>query len=123
GLLPFCLLAGNAQADDIQKRTLRFSHVQPKESHMGYGVEQFAKKVQEKSGGKITVRAFHNGTLGGDIQTLSALQGGTLDLTTMPPSLMVGLSPEFGVFDLPFMFQNFQEADAILDGEVGQRML
>ncbi len=123
-VVPACLLAlPAAAADEIQKRTLRFSHVQPKDSHMGYGVEQFAKRVKEKSDGKITVRIFHNGTLGGDIQTLSALQGGTLDLTTMPPGLMVGLSPAFGVFDLPFLFQNFAEADAVLDGPVGQGMM
>jgi len=110
-------------AADIQARTLRFSHVQPKDSHMGYGVTQFAKRVSEKSQGKINIRVFHNGTLGGDIQTLSALQGGTLDMTTMPPGLMVGLSAEFGVFDLPFLFQDFDEADAILDGPLGQKMM
>lgn len=122
-LLPAFMLGSQASAADIQKRTLRFSHVQPKDSHMGYGVEQFAKRVSEKSQGKITIRAFHNGTLGGDIQTLSALQGGTLDLTTMPPGLMVGLSAEFGVFDIPFLFQDFREADAVLDGPIGQKMM
>ncbi len=123
-VMPACLLAaGLAQAADIQKRTLRFSHVQPKESHMGYGVEKFAELVKEKSGGKITVRAFHNGTLGGDIQTLSALQGGTLDLTTMPPGLMVGMAAEFGAFDLPFLFQSFEEADKMLDGSVGEKFM
>jgi len=122
-LLPVFMLGSQAMAADIQKRTLRFSHVQPKDSHMGYGVEQFAKRVSEKSQGKITIRPFHNGTLGGDIQTLSALQGGTLDLTTMPPNLLVGLSAEFGVFDIPFLFQDFHEADTVLDGPFGQKMM
>lgn len=122
--LPICLLAGSiAHAADIQQRTLRFTHVQPKDSHMGYGVEQFAKRVSEKSDGKITIRPFHNGTLGGDIQTLSALQGGTLDMTTMPPGLMVGMAPIFGAFDLPFLFREFNEADAVLDGEVGKEFM
>jgi len=122
-LLSVLMLGSSAMAADIQKRTLRFSHVQPKESHMGYGVEQFAKRVSEKSDGKINIRIFHNGTLGGDIQTLSALQGGTLDLTTMPPNLLVGLSGEFAVFDVPFLFQDFREADAVLDGAFGQKMM
>jgi tripartite ATP-independent transporter DctP family solute receptor len=123
-VIPACLMtAGMAQAADIQKRTLRFSHVQPKDSHMGYGVEKFAEIVKQKSDGKITIRPFHNGTLGGDIQTLSALQGGTLDMTTMPPGLMVGMAAEFGAFDLPFLFQSFDEADKVLDGPIGEKFM
>ncbi|PPE69702.1 TRAP transporter substrate-binding protein [Caldimonas thermodepolymerans] len=122
-LLPAFMAASQVHAADIKNRTLRFSHVQPKESHMGYGVEQFAKRVREKSDGKINIRIFHNGTLGGDIQTLSALQGGTIDMTTMPPGLMVGLSAEYGVFDIPFLFQDFREADAVLDGPLGKKMM
>lgn len=116
-------LTGQASAADVKERTLRFSFVQPIESHMGYGAQQFANLVKEKSGGKITVRLFPNGTLGGDLQTVSALQGGTLDITTLPPGLLVGLNKEFGVFDLPFLFSNFKEVDAVLDGPVGRKFM
>lgn len=112
-----------ASAAEIQERTLRFSFVQPLESHMGYGAQKFADLVSKKSGNKMKVRLFPNGTLGGDLQTVSALQGGTLDLTTLPPGLLVGLNKEYGVFDLPFLFNDFKEADAVLDGPVGKRFL
>ena len=118
------VLAGvQAQAADIKERTLRFSFVQPKESHMGYGAQKFADLVAQKSGNRIKVRLFPNGTLGGDLQTVSSLQGGTLDITTLPPGLLVGLNKEFGAFDLPFLFDNFREADAVLDGAVGKRYM
>lgn len=123
-IAPVLLLAGHAaSAADIKDRTLRFSFVQPKESHMGFGAQKFADLVAQKSGNKIKVRLFPNGTLGGDLQTVSALQGGTLDLTTLPPGLLVGLSKEFGAFDLPFLFDDFKEADAVLDGPVGKRFM
>ncbi|MDZ5461106.1 TRAP transporter substrate-binding protein [Azohydromonas lata] len=112
-----------AQAADIKERTLRFSFVQPKESHMGYGAQKFAELVAQKSGNKMQVKLFPNGTLGGDLQTVSALQGGTIDLTTLPPGLLVGLKKEFGAFDLPFLFNDFAEADAVLDGPVGKRFM
>ena len=88
------LLLSSAQvfAADIKSRTFKFSHVQPKESHMGFGAEKFAELVAEKSGGKMKVRTFPNGTLGGDLQTVSALQGGTIELTTMPPGLLDALA-------------------------------
>ncbi|WP_459616710.1 TRAP transporter substrate-binding protein [Bordetella sp. 2513F-2] len=118
-----CVLSATAHAADIQSRTLKFSHVQPADSHMGLGVKMFAEAVAKKSGNKIKVRDFAGGTLGGDLQTLSALQGGTIDLTTLPPSLMVGLDPAYGVFDLPFLFDNFNEADKVLDGAMGRKFL
>lgn len=121
--VPAMLLSVQATAQEIKERTLRFSHVQPKDSHMGLGADKFADLVSAKSNKKITVKVFPAGTLGGDIQTISALQGGTIDLTTMPPGLLVGLSKEYGVFDLPFLFSDFKEADAVLDGPFGKKMM
>lgn len=120
---PLLLLSAQVGAADIKPRTLKFSFVQPKESHMGYGAEKFAELVAKKSGGKINVRLYPNGTLGGDLQTVSALQGGTIEITTMPPGLLVGLAKEYGAFDLPFLFNDFNEADAVLDGPVGKSFL
>ncbi|HEX4896318.1 MAG TPA: TRAP transporter substrate-binding protein [Solimonas sp.] len=120
---PLLLAAATAQAADVKPRVLKFSYVQPKESHMGFGVQKFADLVAQKSGDKIKVRAYPNGTLGGDLQTVSALQGGTIEMTTLPPGLLVGLAKEYGAFDLPFLFNNFAEADAVLDGPVGKQFL
>lgn len=123
-IAPALLIAANvAHSADIKERTLKFSFVQPKESHMGYGAQKFADLVSQKSGKKITVKLFPNGTLGGDLQTVSALQGGTIEITTLPPSLLAGLSKEFGAFDLPFLFSDFKEADAVLDGPIGKRFM
>jgi tripartite ATP-independent transporter DctP family solute receptor len=122
--LPALVLAcGSALAADIKERTLRFSYVQPKDSHMGYGVQKFAEVVSAKSGGKITVKGYSDGTLGGDLQVLSSLQGGTIEMTTMPPGLMVGQAKVFGIFDVHFLFNDFKEADAVLDGPVGRKFI
>lgn len=121
-LLSACLFAGSeGHAQDIKERTLKFSFVQPIDSHMGLGVQKFAEIVSEKSGKKITVKPFANGTLGGDIQMISSLQGGTVDMTTLPPGLLVGQSKEFMAFDIPFLFNSFDEADAVLDGAIGKQ--
>ncbi|WP_354003704.1 TRAP transporter substrate-binding protein [Ramlibacter aurantiacus] len=123
GLIAPALIACGAYAQDIKERTLKFSFVQPQDSHMGFGAKKFADLVAQKSGNKMKVRLYPNGTLGGDLQTVSALQGGTIEITTLPPSLLVGLNKEYGVFDLPFLFADFKEADAVLDGPVGKRFL
>ena len=123
-VLPVFMLgsvAGNAA--EIRERTFRFSHVQPKESHFEVGVQRFAELVSQKSNKKITIKSFPAAMLGGDMQTVQALRSGTIDMTTLPPGLLVGLSKEFAVFDLPFLFNSFQEADELLDGKVGQKLM
>ena len=53
-------------------------------------------------------------------QTVSALQGGTIDLTVLNAGLLVGQVKEFGLFDLPFLFESGKEADAVVDGPFGR---
>lgn len=112
-----------AQAQDIKERTLKFAYVQPKGSHMGFGVEKFSELVAKKSGNKIIVKGYPDGSLGGDLNVLTSLQGGTVDMTTMPPSLMVGQAKSYGAFSIHFLFGDFKEADAVLDGPVGKKFL
>jgi tripartite ATP-independent transporter DctP family solute receptor len=110
-------------AADIKERSLKFAFVQPKDHPWGHGAQRFADLVSEKSGKKITVKTFPGGTLGGDIQMLSSLQGGTLDMTMMAAGLLVGLKPQFVVWDLPFLFNDFKETDAVLDGPIGKKLM
>ncbi|MCY1416215.1 2,3-diketo-L-gulonate-binding periplasmic protein YiaO [compost metagenome] len=116
------LVAGAASAAEIKERTLRFAFQNVKEHPQGQGAQKFAELVGEKSGGKIKVRLFAGGTLGGDLQTVSALQGGTLDLTVLNSGILAAQVPEFAMLDFPYLFNNTAEAHAVIDGEVGQQL-
>ena len=88
-------------------------------SPIALGMEKFAEIVEEKSGGKITVKRFPGGTLGGDVQTISALQGGTVEMTTMNAGILASVAKDFAMVDLPFLFDSPKQADAVMDGPVG----
>ena len=62
------------------------------------------------------MQLFPGGTLGGDVQTLSALQGGIVEMTVMNAGILAGIAKDFGAVDLPFLFDTPQEADAVMDG-------
>ena len=70
--------------------------------------------------GKIQVKLFPGGTLGGDQQTLSAIQGGILDMTMMGPALLVGQVKEYAVLDLPYLVRDEASAFKLLDSKVVQ---
>ncbi len=116
-------LAAQASAADIKERTLRFSFLNAKDHPQGLGAAKFAELVNKASGGKITVKLFGSGMLGGDVQTVSALQGGTVDFTVLNAGLLSSQAKEFVLFDLPFLFNSGKEADAIVDGPIGSKLL
>jgi len=117
------LLPVEVNAQNVASRTFRVAYVQAKDHPHGLGAQRFADIVQQKSGGKMKVSTFGSGTLGGDAQVISSLQGGTIDMTMVSPGLLVGLEKEYALLDLPFLFNNYKEVDAVLDGPVGKKLL
>jgi len=110
------------QAADYRDQTLRFAFQNVKDHPQGLGAQKFAELVSEKSGGKMKVRLFPGGTLGGDLQTVSALQGGTLDVTVLNSGILAAQVPDFALFDFPFLFENSEQAYTVMDGPVGQEL-
>lgn len=117
------LSASFASAQEIKERTIKLALANTPESAHGLGAKRFADVVNQKSGGKLKVRVYAGGTLGGEVVVASAMQGGTIEMSMMGPGLLTGMDKDFGIFDTPFLFDNFKEADAILDGPVGKKLL
>src|SRR5215203_1208112 len=113
----------SAEAQDVKDRTFKFAYVNVQDTAHDLGAKRFAELVTQKSGGKLKVRLYPGGSLGGEAVVASALQGGTIEMSMMGPGLLTGMDRDFGVFDTPFLFDTFQEADAVLDGPVGRKLL
>nr|WP_315231795.1 TRAP transporter substrate-binding protein [uncultured Albidiferax sp.] len=86
-------------------------------------VKHFGEQLMAKSGGKMNAKLFASGSLGNDVSMTSALRGGTLEMTVPDSSTLVSLIKPFGVLNLPLTFNTEQEADAVLDGPFGQKLL
>jgi tripartite ATP-independent transporter DctP family solute receptor len=114
-------LAGAAVAQ-VNERTFKFGLQNPKGHPLEQGASKFAEIVSAKSGGKIKVNVFPGGTLGGDAATVSALQGGTVEITALNSGILASQVKDFEVYDFPFMFADPKEADAVVDGPFGQKL-
>lgn len=118
------LLSAATQADEeINRHNFKVAFVQAKDHPHGLGAQKFAEIIKEKSGGKMKVMVFASGTLGGDAQVISSVQGGTVDMTLVTPGLLSGIEKGFALYGLPFLFQDTEEVDAVLDGPAGQNLL
>lgn len=119
----FALTSVQVQAQDIQDRKIKFSYAVAKDNPIGLAVDKFAQIVSDKSGGKLKVTGYPNATLGNEIQSMSSAQGGILDMSVVSTAGAAGNVKELAIFDLPFIFRSEKEADAVVDGEVGQSLL
>jgi tripartite ATP-independent transporter DctP family solute receptor len=111
-----------AIAADVKERNFKVAFVQMKDHPQGLSLERFADIVGNKSGGKMKVRSFPGGTLGGDAAVIQSLQGGTIEMTLVATSLLGSQIKEYAMLDLPYLFSDFREADAVLDGPVGKKL-
>ncbi|MFT4190127.1 MAG: TRAP transporter substrate-binding protein [Comamonas sp.] len=114
---------GSAFAQDIKSRTIKFAFQNQGDHPQAQGAKKFADLVAAKSGDKIKVRTYAGGVLGGDLQTVSALQGGTVEMTVLNAGILSAQVKEFAAYDLPFLFASPQEADAVTDGPFGKNLL
>lgn len=117
------LALSTVSAQDIQTRVIKFPAASNKGHPQVLGVEKFAEIVAAKSGGKLQVKPYPGGTLGPDLQVVSAMQGGVVEMNVMNASLLAGNVKEMAIFDFPFLFANTKEADAVADGPVGKKLL
>jgi tripartite ATP-independent transporter DctP family solute receptor len=115
------LMTGAAQAQ-FADRTIRVSNGVNADHPVGNGVAKMTACLAQKSGGKLKLQAFWGGALGGDLQATQALRSGTQEMVITSTSPLVGILPDLGVFDLPFLFANEKEADGILDGAFGKHI-
>ncbi len=103
---------------------IKFSHVVADNTPKGHAAEYFKKKAEELTKGKVKVEVYANSTLYKDKEEMEALQIGAVQM--LAPSLAkfgpLGVK-EFEVFDLPFLFNNYEELHKVTQGPVGKMML
>ncbi len=112
-------LSGTAMAQKILKVGIGLSEDHPQ----GVSVKKFAELVDQKSGGKVKAQLYASGSLGNDVTMIAALRGGTQEMVVPDSSTLVGMVKDFGVLNLPVTFTSEAEADALLDGPFGKKLL
>lgn len=114
---------GIAHAQDIKPRMIRFGYGLNEDSNQGRAVKLFAQEVEKNSGGKMRIRAVGAAALGSDVQMQQALIGGAQEMMVGSTATLVGITKEMAIWDTPFLFNNAQEADVVLDGPTGQKVM
>ncbi|MDR3002814.1 MAG: TRAP transporter substrate-binding protein [Acidovorax sp.] len=103
--------------------TMRISISVAQNSHQGVAIDTFAKEVEQRTGGRYKVQTFYNGALGGERESIEAVQLGTQELAFSSSGPVPNFVPETKILDVPFLFRDKAHARAVLDGPIGQELL
>ncbi|MDC7698685.1 TRAP transporter substrate-binding protein [Vogesella indigofera] len=113
--------AGAAHAADF---VIKFSHVVAQDTPKGKAAEYFKKLAETRTKGRVQVQVFPNSQLYKDKEELEALQLGAVQM--LAPSLAkfgpLG-AKEFEVFDLPYIFDSYDELHKVTQGPIGMQLL
>jgi tripartite ATP-independent transporter DctP family solute receptor len=111
-----------ALAQDIKPRLIRFGYGLNEQSNQGRASKVFADAVEKASGGKMKVRTIGAAALGPDVQMQNSLIGGAQEMMVGSTATLVGITKEMALWDTPFLISNAKEADALLDGPIGDKI-
>lgn len=117
--LGFVSFSGIAAAQTTMKISISIAQ----NSHQGIAIDTFAKEVEKRTGGRYKIQPFYSGSLGGERESIEAVQLGTQELTFTSSGPIPNFVPEAKILDIPFLFRDKAHARAVLDGPIGQEML
>jgi tripartite ATP-independent transporter DctP family solute receptor len=121
GLL-ILLSYGGCQSDSRIK-VIKMGHAQVTNHPVHNAMVFLAKRLEEKSNGRIKVKVYPNQQLGTERELLELLQIGSLGMTKVSAASLEAFSPEISVFGLPYLFRDDDHISKVLNGEIGKELL
>ena len=107
-----------------QPIVIKFSHVVANDTPKGHAADYFKKKAEELTKGRVKIEVYANSTLYKDKEEMEALQIGAVQM--LAPSLAkfgpLGVK-EFEVFDLPYIFDGYDDLHKVTQGPMGRMLL
>jgi tripartite ATP-independent transporter DctP family solute receptor len=116
-----CAFSGTAHADD--KIVMKLGHTLAPDNHYQLTALLFAKEVAQRTNGKVDVQVFPQSQLGGEIQMTQALRTGTQEMMISAQAPIDNTIKQWQIFDVPYLFNSVDQANAVLQGPVGRKYL
>ncbi len=104
--------AASAQSAEL---TLRFASLYPPAHSASRTATRFAELVAAKTGGKVKVDLFHNASLGSEREAAEGVKSGSIDLAYSGLTGFGSYVPEFGVLEMPFLYDTLDQVKSVVD--------
>lgn len=99
-------------------KTYKLATNVPADGPPGRLLQEFSQRVAEDTDGRVRIKIFANGTLGGQAQYLQQVQSGVVHMGLINSAMMENVQPEFGVLNLPYVFRSNEEFQSVMASDV-----
>ena len=111
--------AVQAQQPASQPIVIKFSHVVAENTPKGKGALKFKELAEAGTKGRVKVEVYPNSQLFKDGEEMQMLQLGNVQMLAPSVSKFGPLGArEFEIFDLPYIFDNYDELHAVTGGKI-----
>ncbi|MBT4484179.1 MAG: DctP family TRAP transporter solute-binding subunit [Candidatus Latescibacteria bacterium] len=117
------VLSCSGQSEGPQE--LKVSLILGENSDWYRGVARFKQLIEERTSGRYRIKIFPHAQLAGGVQRteLEMVQSGVIDMSMESSILLSLIEPQMSVLSLPWLFDDYDEADRILEGSLGHELL
>ncbi len=117
-------LAVLAMASAAHAQTvLKMGYAVAQNSHYGTGATVLCDEIEKGTAGRYKCQQFPSAALGGEREMIEAVQLGTQDLVNTSTGPLGNFVAEAKIFDIPFLFRDYDHARKVMDGKIGQDVL
>ncbi|MFD1360852.1 TRAP transporter substrate-binding protein [Lentibacillus salinarum] len=102
---------------------LQLGHIATETNPYHLLAEEFKELVEERSNGRLKINIFPNAQLGEERELLEAMTFGNLDLAVITTSPVTNFVPEFGVLDIPYLFEDWDQANTFVESNIADKLL
>lgn len=85
------------------------------------GLMKFKEILEKKTGGRVEVKVYHSGQLGGERDIEEGMQQGTVQMG-IGAGALANFAPIVNLLELPFLIKNQEHMVRIAKGKVGKRL-
>ena len=102
---------------------LKLGHALDTNHPVHKGMEYMKERLEELSGGSVTMNIYPGSVLGSEVQCIEQLQNGSLAMTKTSAAAMENFIPVMSVYGLPYVFRDVDHYWKVLKGPIGQGLL
>ena len=110
-------------ANSHEKRTLSIGFEGSMASSQGVGVQEMVRVAGQLSAGSLTFELYPDAQLANGPKMLGLVQRGELDIFLGGAGYFAALDGRINVFDIPYLFENVEQAYGVMDSAFGREML
>ncbi|WP_121610686.1 TRAP transporter substrate-binding protein [Mesobacillus foraminis] len=119
GIIAVFISTGNIVKSD-EVTVIRFGHGAAETNERHLAIMKFKELVEKRSHGAMEVQVYPSEQLGSEAEMIESVTFN--DLQMVASSAFSQYDQRISVFELPYLFDSYEEAWSVLDSEIGQEV-